>query len=170
MMSVNVMNLFQSFRTILCVCPCCGDMVRFSDLHIQYKGKITKTWLDKYESKERSLDKKEEEFEEEEEKLREKARERGRKIVPKLVQKSMHTEFASLKYNPYDIKTILHPVDFIVFNGLNNTKMKDIIFLSKNTDNNSLSKIRSSVQSAIEREAYDWQTARVDIDGSIKYE
>lgn len=169
-MSVNVINLFQSFRTTLCICPCCGDIVRFSDLRIQHKGKITKTWLDKYETKERSLDKKEEKFEEEEEELREKARERGRRKVPTLVQKSMHAEFARLKYNPYDIKTILHPVDFVVFNGLNDTKMKDVVFLSKNTGNGSLNKIRNSVQSTIEKEAYDWQTAHVDIDGSIKYE
>ena len=39
---------FQEFRKILCICPCCNDIVRVSDLHLKTKGKVSKTWLDKY--------------------------------------------------------------------------------------------------------------------------
>ncbi len=169
-MNIDIINMFQSFRTILCVCPCCGDIVRFADLHIEYKGKTSETWLDEYESKVCTLEEKEEKLKEEEEGLREKARERGRTQVPKLVQKSMYTEFAKLKYDPYDIKAILHPVDFVVFNGLNREQIKDVVFLSKRTDNRYLNEIRTTIKSVVEKGAYDWQTARVDINGSIKFE
>ena len=167
---MDIMNVFQSFTSILCVCPCCGDIVRFSDLRVEYREKTSKTWLDTYESKLKGLEDKEEELEEREEGLRERAREKGRKKVPILVRKSMYTEFTKLTYDPYDIKAILHPVDFIVFNGMHSKKMKDIVFLSKHTDNSSLNKVRNSVENVIDKGAYDWQTARVDINGSIKFE
>jgi len=167
---VDLINLFQSFRSILCVCPCCNNIVRFSDLRIEYKGKTSKTWLDSYETKVSKLDEKEDELDEKEETLREQARQRGRKKVPLIVQKSMHTEFAKLKYDPYDIKAILHPVDFVVFNGMHSKKMKDVVFLSKQTDNIQLNNLRSSVEKVIDKASYDWQTAHVDITGAIKFE
>jgi len=89
-MSNNLMlDAFQSFRRILCICPHCGEMVRFSDLHLRYLGKVPKTWLDDYESKLLAQTKKEEAFEEEKEKIREASIERGRKKVPQLVQKCL---------------------------------------------------------------------------------
>jgi hypothetical protein len=41
---------FQLFRKILCVCPCCGELVRLSDLRLKTKGEVEKTWLDDYEA------------------------------------------------------------------------------------------------------------------------
>lgn len=29
----ELLDVFQSFRRVLCVCPCCGEMVRLSDLN-----------------------------------------------------------------------------------------------------------------------------------------
>ena len=54
---------FQEFRKILCICPCCGEMVRVSDLKIKVKNKIEKTWLDKHEAKIIQLEKEKEEDE-----------------------------------------------------------------------------------------------------------
>ena len=72
---------FQEFRRILCVCSCCGDLVRLSDLHLKTKGKIARTWLDDYENKSRLFKKKEERFGEQEQELRKLARERGRRAA-----------------------------------------------------------------------------------------
>ena len=47
-------SLFEEFselRKILCICPCCGKIVRVSDLHLKVKKPIVKTWLDTYEAK-----------------------------------------------------------------------------------------------------------------------
>lgn len=51
---------FQEFRKILCICPCCGDLVRVSDLKLKVKGPASRTWLDDYEKKSLILDKREE--------------------------------------------------------------------------------------------------------------
>ena len=170
-MADNIVNLFQSFRTILCVCPCCGDLVRLSDLRLKYKGKAPSTWLDTYDSKVKRLEKKESLFEEKEGELRDAAIKRGRAKVPELICKCMDKDIASFNYNPYDIKALLHPVDFVVFNGLNErNKLEDVTFLSKQTSNEALRKIRSSLESTIDKEKYDWRIARVSVEGKVELE
>lgn len=167
----DLLSVFQSFRTILCICPRCGEIMRLSDLRLRYTGKAPKTWLDTHQSKLLSLQKKEELFDEEEEKLREKSRERGRKKVPRIVKRCICPEFARLKYNPYDLKAILHPVDFVVFNGMNSgPEVRDVTFLSRKTPNRELNLIRESIKNTIEKANYDWQVARITIDGKVSFE
>lgn len=166
----GIVNLFQFFRSILVICPCCGDLMRLGDLTLKYKGKAAKTWLDTYEGKVKGLEKKEMQFEEREQELREAAIERGRKQVPSIIHKSLSSEFRSFRYNPYDIKALLHPVDFIVFNGMtDNASVSDVVFLSKKAGNPELNKVRKSIESTVEKGNYSWQVARVDIDGKIEF-
>jgi predicted Holliday junction resolvase-like endonuclease len=115
------------------------------------------------------IERKEGLFDEKENKLRDEAAERGRRRVPALVRKSMDSQFARLKYNPYDIKALLHPVDFVVFDGLDSKdKLRQIVFLSKRVENDWLNSLRSSVQKAVEQKNYNWQVARVSVDGKIE--
>ena len=76
----GLLEQLQEFRKILCICPCCGEIVRVSDLHLKLKGTTIMTWLDEYQKKEQDILKQEEKFDEIEEKLREIAkRERQKK-------------------------------------------------------------------------------------------
>lgn len=162
--------MFQQFKIILCICPKCDNLLRFSDLHLRSKGKAPKTWLDLYEFKEQKIDRQESKFEGKEEEIREKARQRGRAKVPILVRQSMDKQFAKLSYDPYDIKPLLHPVDFVVFDGLNNKSLDNIVLLSTSTSNNNLKTLQKAVANAVDNKQYDWKVARVSIDGKIEYE
>jgi predicted Holliday junction resolvase-like endonuclease len=166
----NFFGIFQSFRTIFCICPNCGGLVRLSDLKIFSKGKQVKTWLDVYEHKMKTIETKQEKFEEMEDKIRKKAAERGRKKVEKKLSQLVSEKFAKTKFNPYDIKAVWHPVDFVVFNGMNDGNVKNIIFLSKTSGNNALEKVRLSVRETIEKEGYDWAVARISNEGKIVLE
>lgn len=166
-----MINVFQSFRRILCLCLHCGEILRLSDLHLRYTGKVPKTWLDKYESKKLTIGKKEEIFDEKESKLRKKAIERGRKKVPILIKKCLCPELSKLKYDPYDIKAIMHPVDFIVFNGMNEgTEVRDVSFLSRKPSDRELKLILKSIRKTVDKKNYDWKIARITIDGKVGFE
>ena len=170
-MREDVVNLFQSFRRILCLCPCCGNVVRLSDLRLTYKGAAPRTWLDTYELRLRRLERKEALFDEQEEKLRKAAVERGRARVPKLVRRCMDKDISSFRFNPYDIKALLHPVDFVVFKGLNEKdRIENIAFLARKSSNDVLNRIRDSLKSSIDREEYDFRIARVTIEGDVRLE
>lgn len=154
---------------MLCLCPHCESILRLSDLRLKFRGVAPKTWLDTFEARLSSAEKRESLFEEREKKLREEAAERGRRKVPTLIRKSMDSQFAKLKYNPYDIKALLHPVDFVVFDGLESKEaLRKIVFLSKAVDSEQLNRLRNSIERIVDQGKYDWQVARVSVDGRIE--
>jgi predicted Holliday junction resolvase-like endonuclease len=159
---------FQQFREILCVCPDCGTIVRVSDLKLKVKGKVVKTWLDDYEDRCRMMDKKEEKFEEIADKLREEAVKKGRKQAQTIFNQAISPAFRALKFDPFDIKPILNPIDFVVFKDMNEKEeINNIIFLSKKCNNPLLNKIRLQVRDSIQKKKYDWQVARIDDKGNM---
>ncbi|MFQ5910867.1 MAG: Holliday junction resolvase-like protein [Thermoplasmata archaeon] len=167
----NLLDVFQSFRRILCLCPCCGEILRLSDLHLKHTGKTPKTWLDKHESKLSSLERKEQLFKEKEMAMRKKARERGRKKVPKLIRKLLSPEFKKLKFDPYDLKALMHPVDFVIFNGLNKgPEVKDVTFVNRRPSDREQKLMLQSIRETLVRADYDWRVARITVDGSVNFE
>jgi len=162
---------FQQFRKILCVCPICGELVRVSDLRLKTKGPAVRTWLDDYEMEELKLSKKERLFGEKESELREKAQEKGRKEAEKAFNRAICPSLKALKLDPLDVKPILHPIDFVVFKGMNKEEsISDIILLSKPYDCPSLNLIRRDIKNVVSKNRYDWQVARIDEKGNIKFE
>ncbi|RME54342.1 hypothetical protein D6777_04095 [Candidatus Woesearchaeota archaeon] len=162
---------FQAFRRILCICPCCGEIKRLSDLKLTTKEHGPDTWLDKFEKKERLVEKKEEAFEKVKEELRKKSVERGQKEAEKIFRQAINPELRSLRLDPKDMTPILNPVDFIVFKGMVKTEnVSDIIFLSKHISNSYLNSLRRQVKKAIDKRNYDWKLVRISNDGSIKIE
>ncbi len=162
---------YQEFRKILCVCPCCGEIVRVSDLKLQVKGKSVKTWLDIYDAKEQKMDEKEAKFAEIQDKLRELAVKKGRKQAEKVINNALMPSFRALKYNPFDVKPLLNPVDFIVFCGMDKLDcINNIVFLSKQHDAPNLINSRKQIEKAILCHKYEWKVARVDDEGSVSFE
>ncbi|MCX6654347.1 MAG: hypothetical protein NTY03_04405 [Candidatus Bathyarchaeota archaeon] len=167
-MSAGFINAFQDLRTILCICPCCGELVRASELHLSVHGKAPKTWLDEYEAELTQLAEKEEEFEAAYEEIRDKAVERGRNRVVEKACSCLDSSIARFKYDPYDIKAIFNPVDFVVFDGLNaGRELNDIAFLSKGRRGDSLLK---SVDKTVKDRSYTWKVARVTDEGGVEFE
>ena len=142
--------------------------MRISDLHLKYTGKVPKTWFDKYEFELASLAKREEQFKEQEKKIRDESVERGRKKVPVLIRKCLCAEFKQLEYDPYDIKAIMHPVDFVVFEGLNaGDKVERITFLSRKAPDREQRVILESIRKTTDNKRYDWKEARITVDGKV---
>lgn len=167
-------SLFEEiseFRKILCICPCCGEIVRVSDLHLKVKKPIVKTWLDTYEARIIAMSKEEEKFNEKEQKIRDAAVEKGRNQAKKIVNNVVLPIFRKLKLNPFDVKPVLSPIDFLVFDGMTDKdKIKDIIFLSKISKIESMNLIRKQIKEIISKKNYTWQVGRIDDLGSLTFE
>lgn len=163
---------FSEFRKILYVCPCCGEIKRVSELKLFVKGMAAAhTWLDTFEKKVNALDKAEERFEEKKKDIMKEATKEGQKETEKAFTKVLPI-FKNL--NPYDVKSLLHPVDFVVFNGMKQNKdndkgIKTIMFLSRKTNIDVLKPLRKQVNEAVLKKNYTWQLARVNDDGGIGY-
>jgi predicted Holliday junction resolvase-like endonuclease len=166
----DLVQQFQDFRTILCVCPCCGDIVRISDLKIKTTGKTSRTWRDKYDHDVQKMDKMEEKFDEMEKGLRDAARERGRIAAQQVYNNAISPALKKMKYNPFDVKPVFYPIDFLVFDGMNDKEAVDeLILLSRHSNSSTLNSIRDKVELAITKKNYGWQEARIDEEGKIVF-
>lgn len=160
---------FQNFRKILCVCPCCDRIVRVSDLHLYTKGQVETTWLDQFEHDVRLFKSENEEFEKIEEELREKAREKGRKEADKAIRKTIHDAFRKMKINPFDVKPIFYPVEYVVFNGMTKEETVDkVMFLSRKFCQPNFDTLQQQTEKAIEQRKYSWNLIKLDEEGKMK--
>ena len=175
-MADSFVDIFQQLKTILCLCPNCSSLLRVSQLHLRSTAPAPRTWLDDYDdqiqklqNKSGSVATKEDKLHSQEREMREKSRERGRKRVVSTVLKSMDDYFSKKKYNPYDIKPIIHPVDFVIFNGDHDKQVNEVVFLSKKSSNPNLAALQKSVDECIEKKNYDFKTAKISNEGKVTF-
>jgi predicted Holliday junction resolvase-like endonuclease len=160
--------LFQKARTVLCLCPYCSEIVRLGDLKLRYEGVTPETWLDKYQKSVNRFELQLARFDAIKGKIREEAREKGRKKARKRVVDIIDSAIPGCDYHPQDIKAVLHPIDYVVFCGMTEGDDIDkIVYLSIETDDSTLKKIRRTIENTIDGENYSWNVARVLDDGTV---
>ena len=161
-------TFYKTRQSILCICPNCMAISRLSELYIISEGRKEKTWLDVYEENVRKFHEKQGEFEQKESAIREAAVQRGREKVPQMVISSLSDKMVSTKYDPYDIKPINHPIDYIIYDGMNKASVENVIFLHQK--NNNLSQLHKSIHETIKEKKYDWKVARISKEGKLEIE
>ena len=137
-------------------------------MYIVSEVKKEKTWLDDYDEKVRKFQEKQGVVEQEANAKRDDAIKRGRDEVPKLVISSLSDKVVSSKYDPYDIKPINHPIDFIIYDGMNKASVENVIFLHQK--NNNLLQLHKSIHETVENKKYDWKVARISKEGTLEIE
>ena len=75
-----------------------------------------------------------------------------------------------MRYNPYDVKAILHPIDFVSFRGMEQGDVTDVTLLSRKLSSPKLEKIHNAIADVVKKKSYDWKVLRVSQDGQVKYE
>jgi predicted Holliday junction resolvase-like endonuclease len=169
-MSSEITDFFALQRKIFGVCPKCNNLFRLSDCKIFSDKKPLPDWMDKIDLENQRLDEIEQEISEKEQEVREKEREKGRLLAQKAVKK-VDPVFAPRKLHADDAKVLFHPIDFIVFDGMNSSgKVDDIVLLDKYTTDPIQRKIQKSIEQTIKNQNYEWQTVRVGNDGNIAIE
>lgn len=172
-MKKEILDFLALGRSIFGICPKSGEIFRLSNCRLYLKDKPAPDWLDQIEIQERRLNLAEERLVERESKLRSKAREIGRKLANRVIKK-IDSVFKPLRLNPDDSKVIFHPIDYIVFNGMNSSiegmkvqgSVKNITFLDRKPQRQQ-TQIQKSIEQVVEKGKYEWQTLRVQDDGKI---
>ena len=168
-MSDSIVDIFNKFKIINCLCPKCNLISRVSDLNLYSGTKSEKIWLDIFEEKMFKLEEKKDDFLSKEKELKEKSIQEGRKQIKDIINNQLRDNFRNLNYDPYDIKPILHPIDFIVFNGMNAGNIKNITLLSNKATTTHIKHFHNEIEHAIEFKLYEWKELRISDDGDIEY-
>lgn len=169
-MNSEFIKIFHLQRQIFGICPNSGEFFRLSDCKIYPKAKKAHDWMDKLNLKEHELELMEESLEEKREEIKEKGRKKGRRLA-QLAIKKIDPIFTPRALNPDDAKVIFHPIDYVIFNGMKNSiYIKSIVLLDRKMKSSAHRNIQRSIEKAVERGNYEWQTLRVKENGLIEQE
>jgi predicted Holliday junction resolvase-like endonuclease len=157
---------FGELGHILGVCPCCGDLFYLSETRPYLAGKQPHSVVDQIRAAEQRLERAEEKLAEMEADLREQAAVAGLRTAKKLLKK-IDPVFSGAGYDPHDVKVILHPVTYVVFNGMSQGKVRDIVLLAKNPEDKGSEKIQASIGKAVRGGNFEFRTLHVDNDGKV---
>jgi len=168
-MKNDIVKFFTMQRQIFGICPHSGQLFRLSDCKVYRKVKPTHDWMDKLESEETRLDGIEERIEAKKDEMQEKAREKGRQEAGKQVKK-VDRVFSPRKLNPDDAKVLFHPIDYVVFNGMKNNEIKNLLLLDRESKSADHRRLQNSIEKTIDHGNYEWVTLRIEENGEIKEE
>ncbi len=172
-MSSEIISFFNIQRKIFGVCEKCSSIFRLSDCKIYTSKKPAEDWLDDIDTELQKLDDMETKIEEKRKENKAKAAALGRREAKK-VMKKIDPVFTPMGIDPEDVFGIFHPVDYVVFDGMNsgkeNNAIKSIILLDGTKNTPEQKTLQKSIEKAVEKEQYEWVTLRVDEQGKIEGE
>lgn len=158
-------------RHIFGVCPDCGQITRLSDIQISYRGKYLPDWKDEIDSQIQHWDEKLALFEQKRKEEHSRAIDMARRTLLPRILNEIFPLMRAQGVKPEDVKVILHPLDFIGFDGMNSEEnVKRILMLESRSNQAFRHKLQSSIQATIENGRYDWNLMRVDNTGTITIE
>ena len=165
-----IASLIKEQRHIFGICPHCQDLVRLVDVKVSYQTQYRRDWLDMLQDKQGNWEEKISDLEEEEKELRKKAIDKAtRTTLPRLLQKVVPT-FARTHLNPREVKTILHPINFVAFDGMNAGRVKDVVLMDPKTTDKTRKQVQQSIADAIKSDAVEWKSVRIGESGDVSVE
>ena len=169
-MKSDILAFFELQRRIFFICPECDEIVRLSDCRLYLRKKPKEDWLDAIDREIKQLDAMEEKIEEKRSELKQAASARGRATALRQVRK-IDRIFTPLRLNPDDAKVLLHPIDYLVFDGMTGDgEVKKLVLLDNQKVLANRAQQQKSIAEAVHKGRYEWQTLRVGEDGEISVE
>ena len=167
-MSHDLVKFYSVQREIFGLCHCCGEIFRLSDAKVYMKKKPTLDWMDKLEASEERLDRVESKIAEEQAAMRERAREKGRRQALRSARR-VDPVFHPIRLNPDDAKLMLHPVDFLVFNGMKQGDIRNLVLLDRQVKSKEDKSLQRSIERTVDRQNYEFVTMQISEEGDVEY-
>jgi predicted Holliday junction resolvase-like endonuclease len=152
-------------RHIFSICPECGEVHRLSDMRLMLDEKFEKDWLDKLDNQRKNLEEKIVSLQDKAKEMKEKAKEKLQKSVMPQLLRNAAPVFACKDIDVRDVRTLLHPVEYVAFEGMYSTGgVRQISFLYTGDRNDQI----RSIEDSISKRHFDWNTLRLDDEGIIQ--
>lgn len=160
----DLLTLLGEGRHIFSMCPECGEIHRLTDLQLSHRGKYAPDWLDKMEATRARLDVRKESLEDRARALQALAKEKAeRRVLPQLLKRAVPA-FYEWGVDPRDVRTLIHPVEFVAFRGMNSKDgVREVTFLNLGPP----TPISKSIDRAVSAGELAWNTLRIDDEGTV---
>jgi len=93
-------------------------------------------------------------------KEREDAIKRSRSVLSGQFSEQMAPYFPDFPYSPTEVRFIGKPVDFIVFKGMDNKEIEEVIFIEMKTGKSTLNSQERNLKEAIQKKKVKWEEYR----------
>ena len=100
-----------------------------------------------------------------EERIRQDAVQRSQAVTVGKVTEHILPYLPEFRYNPKDARFIGSPIDFIVFDGLNEGEVKGIVFVEVKTGKSGLSTRERRIRDAVQSKMVRWEELRLSFGG-----
>ncbi|AFY68581.1 Holliday junction resolvase-like protein [Thalassoporum mexicanum PCC 7367] len=86
---------------------------------------------------------------------------RSKSAIAARVREQFSPYFPNMSFNPKDARFIGSPIDLVIFDGLDNGKVENIIFVEVKTGSSSLSERQKLIREAIQLKKVIWSELRI---------
>src|SRR5882724_5875879 len=93
--------------------------------------------------------------------IRKDAIEKSRAVILGKVSEHLVPFFPGFQHNPKDARFIGTPVDFVVFDGLDDGEVRGITFMEVKTGSSSLNTRERQVRNVVKQRAVEWEELRL---------
>lgn len=94
-------------------------------------------------------------------KIRQDAIKMSKSVVGGFATEQLAPYLPNFKYNPSEVRFIGKPIDFLVFKGMDNKEIEEIIFVEVKTGKSQLNTNEKSLKKAIEEKKIKWEEYRL---------
>ena len=95
-------------------------------------------------------------------KIRETAIKQSRAVLSGQFSEQIAPYLPEFPFKPTEVRFIGKPIDFVVFNGMDEKKIEEVIFVEVKTGKSQLSSVEKTLKEAIENKKVRWKEYRLD--------
>lgn len=163
---MKLVELLNELKRIYVICPCCGEPFRLSETTLYTRAAPPKTVFEQMEDARLRLERRIEKFDADEEEIRDEAKRLGQ-LEARRRLREIAPFFVARRIDPHDVKLLFHPVEYIVFRGMQTDRCASVDFIDHPATNQERERIHRSLDSAIRAGNLEWQTFRIAEDGHV---
>ena len=93
--------------------------------------------------------------------LREEAIEKSRQVLGGQFTEQLAPYLPDFKYSPTEVRFVGKPIDFIVFKGMDNKDIKEVVFVEVKSGKSGLSTVERRLRDAIKEKKISWEEYRI---------
>jgi predicted Holliday junction resolvase-like endonuclease len=170
-----LIRTIDGIQEILGICPCCGEIFRLVEGKFVFPKKPVKSceYLDmvalekKVAVEEDRLSRAEERFQDKLDLQQERLAKKGQRKAKRKLKK-IDPVFSARDIDPQDVKVIFHPVEYVVFHGLNSQRgLSHLEFISRQPESKLQEVTTRSIERTIKNGEVSFETLRLKDDGSF---
>ena len=93
--------------------------------------------------------------------LKEEAIEKSRQVLGGQFTEQLAPYLPDFKYSPTEVRFVGKPIDFIVFKGMDNKDIKEVVFVEVKSGKSSLSTVERRLRDTIKEKKISWEEYRI---------